>query len=245
MNQDLAAISPHLKLKVSRRARRMALRLDPHNRAVNLVVPPRASLRKAHEFARQHEHWIREKIDSLPLPVPFTNGTIIPVLGKERTIRIIHDPGHKRTSIHLADDEIVIHTNKDDPSGRVTTFLKNLAREKITALTHEKAELLGKKAISIQMRDTRSRWGSCAPDGRMCFSWRLVLAPFAALDYVVAHEVAHMEHMNHGKAFWNLCARLAADFKTGRRWMREHGHTLMTYGQTMEAPLQAARAGAR
>ena len=94
-----------------------------------------------------------------------------------------------------------------------------------------KAERIGKRVRSVQVRDTKSRWGSCAQDGSLSFCWRLIFAPTVAFDYVVAHEVAHLSHMNHGKRFWSLCEKLSANYTAGKRWMQVHGHTLMCYGQ--------------
>ena len=79
------------------------------------------------------------------------------------------------------------------------------------------------------MIDPKTRWGSCAPDGSMMFSWRLILAPPDVLDYVVAHEVAHRIHMNHSPKFWALCASLTADAGEAKRWLKKNGHALMAY----------------
>lgn len=227
---DLAAISPYLQLKISPRARRVALRLDSKARIVHLVVPPRFNRRKALAFAQAHKDWIADKITALPAPVPFTHGQAIPVLGRERNICIIFDSTLKKTTLKLDSDEIHVKTNQNDPSLRITRFLKAKARAEMTALAHDKAARTGKTVKAIQMRDTKSRWGSCSPDQSLNFSWRLIFAPYEALDYLVAHEVAHLTHMNHGPQFWALCEELSADYKAGKSWLRAHGHTLLRYG---------------
>jgi predicted metal-dependent hydrolase len=226
----LREISPHVLLKISPRARRLALRLDSDGRIVNLVVPPRASLEKAREFALLHQDWIRERLADLPEPIPFADGALIPLAGIPRRLRIEHDPAHRRTSISLTEDEILVRTNKDDPSMRLVRFFKEQAKEHISALAHDKAARIGKKIAAIQVRDTRSRWGSCSHDGNLSFCWRLIFAPAEALDYVVAHEIAHLAHMNHGPKFWAQCAALCDDYGRGKRWMRASGKELMRYG---------------
>lgn len=129
----------------------------------------------------------------------------------------------------MEEKEIIVITNKDDPTGRIVRFLKTLAREEITRLTREKASLINEIPGVLYIRDTTSRWGSCSQEGNLSFSWRLVLAPLASLDYVVAHEVAHLRHMDHGKQFWALCEKLSTDFSTGHNWMKTNGHSLMRY----------------
>lgn len=214
----------------SKRAKRMALRLDTQARIVKLVIPQRASTRKAQEFVWAHESWVAEKLAELPTPIPFEDGAEIPLFGQQTTLDIYYDPDLKRTDISLKNNILSVKTNKEDPSARILRFLKNLALKELTALTEIKVKELGKNMPSVQIRDPKTRWGSCHEDGRISFSWRLILAPPAAMDYVVAHEVAHMEHMDHSRAFWKVCETLCDDYKNGKKWMRSQGHSLHSYG---------------
>ncbi len=224
-------ISPRLKLSVSERAKRMALRLDPRNRLVHLVVPKRANMRTAYLFAEQNKDWIREKIRNLPRQVPFQDGETIPVLGRDRKIIILYNEAMKFTDIQLKKDELLVLTNKPDPSARIRRFLIDLAREKLTELALEKAALLRRKITDVQVKDTRSRWGSCSEDGKLSFSWRLIFAPAKAFDYVVGHEVAHLAYLDHSDNFWRVCERLCKDYDEGKAWMQQNGHDLMRFGQ--------------
>ena len=226
---DLAAIHPSLRLRQSARAKRLALRLDAKTGFVYLVVPKRASMRSALAFARQYQDWIEKQAVKQPDGIAFADGVSLPVLGRERVIRVVHDADIRRTTIVLGDDELLVTTNQDDPSMRIARYLKNLAREEITRIAHEKAALIDRKINAVSIRDTTTRWGSCSQDGNLSFSWRLVLAPLPALDYVVAHEVAHLVHLNHKTRFWTLCEKLSADFHGGHGWMKTHGHSLMRY----------------
>lgn len=220
----------HIKIKHSARARRVALRLDPIERVFHLVVPKRMSIRRAAAFAESQESWMQEKLASLPPKVSFRDGTVLPILGQRTTIKIHHEPSLQVTKILLEDNVLHVRTNKDDPSGRVIRFLKDLVREELDILSREKAAKIGKTIESVTVRDTKSRWGSCSADGKLSYSWRLIFAPPEAFDYVVAHEVAHLQHLNHSKAFWDLCARLSCDYEEGKYWMASHGNELMRYG---------------
>jgi len=225
-----ADISPRLKLSISERAKRMALRLDPRKRVVHLVVPRRANMRTAYLFAEQNKDWIREKIRDLPRQIPFRDGETLPILGRDRKIIILYNDALKRTDIVLRKDELLVLTNKTDPSLRIRRFLTDLARQKLTELALEKASLLRRKIDDVVVKDTRSRWGSCSEDGRLSFSWRLIFAPLKAFDYVVAHEVAHLMYMDHSDNFWRVCERLSKDYDGGKQWMADHGHELMRFG---------------
>jgi len=223
-------IHPRLRLKISPRARRFALRLDGTGGIVNLVVPPRFDIRKAEKFALEYREWIAKKLASLPTPVLFEHGAILPVLGRDRFLDIRIDSHIRRTRILMDEQSIRVATALEDPTERIVRHLKKEAESALGALAREKAARIGKKIKELRIADTKSRWGSCAPDGRICLSWRLILAPPAAMDYVCAHEVAHLVHMNHGKAFWALCESLCDDYASGKAWIRTQGNSLMRYG---------------
>jgi len=224
------AFPPYVTLKRSKRARRLALRLDPKDRIFHLVVPSGISLKKAQRFAEEHDRWMQDKLLDLPDPVPFEDGTILPIFGQNRRIHIFYDSTLRATSINLKYQELIVTTNQEDPTARIERSLKKQAREKLLALSQKKADVIGKRIKGVSTRDTKSRWGSCSSDGNLSYSWRLIFAPYEALDYVVAHEVAHLRHMDHSRAFWSLCRDLSDDFLEGQYWMHENGHELMRYG---------------
>jgi predicted metal-dependent hydrolase len=227
---DFSIISPHIHVKISPKAKRLALRLDSRARRVNLVIPPRASLKKAYAFAEQNQHWIADKINNLPQPVPYQHGTVIPIMGKDCTIRFIRG-STKITHIELTDTDLVVTTQLDDPTPRIGRYLKTLAAKELGQLAHAKAATLNKKLSVFAVRDMKSRWGSCSIDGRMSLSWRLIFAPMESIDYVISHEAAHLIHADHGKSFWALCETLSLDFATGHAWMQKNGVNLGRYGE--------------
>ncbi|MCB9979387.1 MAG: M48 family metallopeptidase [Rhodospirillales bacterium] len=235
-SQALPPDLPPVTVRRSARARRMALRLDPLSREVHLIIPERTSLKRAYDFARAHAVWIDRNLSSLPDPVPFVHGAVLPVFGKNRCVRVIQNPGVRSTRIDLTDDEIVVLSNAVDPQARLRRRMILWAQEALDVRAREKSAQIGVFPRVIRVRDTKSRWGSCSPEGDLNFSWRLIFAPVEAMDYVVAHEVAHMRHMNHGPAFWALCRDLSTDFLTGHRWMRTQGYSLMRYGCPVRAP---------
>ncbi|HNS44192.1 MAG TPA: SprT family zinc-dependent metalloprotease [Alphaproteobacteria bacterium] len=237
---DFSTISPHLNVRISPKAKRLALRLDAHAGRIDLVIPERASLKKAYKFAESNQHWIETKINALPQPIPFTDGQSVPLLGKLHTIRIIKT-GKKYTSINMIGDEIQVETQLDDPSQRITRFLRSYAEKELRKLADIKAATLNRTLSSFCVRDMKSRWGSCSTDGRMTLSWRLLFAPLEAIDYVVAHESAHLTHADHSKKFWALCEGLSADYSTGKEWMRLNGIHLGRYGKSL-APSQESPA---
>jgi predicted metal-dependent hydrolase len=105
-----------------------------------------------------------------------------------------------------------------------------MAHEGLSDIASEKAGDIKKIISSIKIRDTKTRWGSCAKDGSLSFSWRLIFAPYHTIDYVVAHEVAHLAHMNHGPKFWALCEKLSLNYTGGKEWLKANGNELMRYG---------------
>lgn len=230
-HQDrLKTISTRLKLKVSKRARRMSLRLDPEARHVHLIVPPRADMNYAVNFAEEHRKWIREKLSALPKAVPFTDGAIIPFMGRDHYLEIIRDRSIRSTRITVKNRIMTVETPLDNADMRIERYLRKWVQDELTKLATEKASLIRRRVGAVRVRDTRSRWGSCAEDGNLSFCWRIVFAPREVIDYVVAHEVAHLVHFDHSSQFWRLCDRLAVDGEYGREWLKVNGQTLMCYG---------------
>lgn len=232
-NEAVRAVHPNLRLRVSKRARRMALRLNPAEQVVYLTIPTRASIQRALEFARENRAWVEQRLADLPAPIPFVHGTVLPLLGRDVVLRIEHEPTRRVTDIELTDDALIVRTNKPDPQNRIKRFLRQLAEESITPIATEKASAihLDNKIKTITVRDTHSRWGSCSEDGNLSFSWRLIFAPPLAMDYVIGHEIAHLQFMDHSQRFWKLCAEMSQDFDFGHGWMQKNGTMLMSYGQ--------------
>jgi predicted metal-dependent hydrolase len=126
-------------------------------------------------------------------------------------------------------DALVVPGDAGRAGVRVGAFVKTLARERLAAASDRYARQVGRAFSGITLRDPRSRWGSCTAEGALMYSWRLAMAPPDVLDYVAAHEVAHLVEMNHSAAFWAVVARLRPDWKVQRDWLRGQGAELQAY----------------
>ncbi len=216
-----------MTVRRSARARRILLRIDTASGGVVLVLPRRASLAEGLRFAQSKDHWVARRLESLPPLVRFIDGATIPLLG--RMCEIVWSPGASR-GIKLAGERIETGGPAETLSRRIEAWLRRQARARIEARAGAMAPRIGARLGRIAIRDTNSRWGSCSRAGNLNFSWRLALAPTWVLDYVVAHEVAHLKQMNHGKRFWRLVDELVGDPVDARAWLRANGAGLHRYG---------------
>lgn len=210
-------------LRRTARARRMTLRVGGNDGRVTLSIPRRTPRTEALAFLSQKEAWIRGQLAGLPAVQRAVPGASLPVAGRERHITTGPD-----RSIHLLADALVI-PDAPRPGARIAGWLKETARRELDAATARHAREIGRPVARLTLRDTRSRWGSCTEDGRLMFSWRLAMAPPEVLDYVAAHEVAHLAEMNHSPAFWATVARLMPDYAPRRAWLRRHGTALLRW----------------
>ncbi len=214
-------------IRENARAQRMSLRVDPTTARLRVTVPPGTGVRRIREFVLRHLDWARDRLERVPDKVPLVDGQSVPVLGLAR--RITHDPQAGRRVL-LQEAQITVGGDALFVPRRLGDWLKAEARRQIEPRVKDKAARLGRSVAGITVRDTRSRWGSCTSGGRLNFSWRLVMAPLPVLDYVVAHEVAHLAEMNHSPRFWSLCAELAEAGLEPRDWLRQHGVELWRFG---------------
>jgi len=211
----------------SRRARRVSLRIDPCHGAVVVTLPMRASRPQGVALLMDHAEWVSRRLAELPGAVAFGDGALVPLEGVEHRIR--HMPG-RRGAVWLEDGEIRVAGDADFLPRRVADFLRAEARRRLSALVQDKAAASGLRPSRVTVKDTRTRWGSCATSRALAFSWRLVMAPRFVQDYVVAHEVAHLQHMNHGPRFWALVDTLTPHTRPAMRWLRDEGPRLMRVG---------------
>lgn len=216
-----------VRVRRSRRARRLALRLSPRDDHAELVLPPRASLAEGRRFAELRSGWLERRLAQLPPRVAFADGAVVPVLGVPHRLR--HQPG-AAGRVRREGGEIVVPGARAGMERRVEAWLRRQARRELVARAGAAARRLGREACRVSVRDQATRWGSCSARGALSFSWRLILAPETVLDYVVAHEAAHLAEMNHGPRFWALVAELCPDADAARGWLRRHGARLRRYG---------------
>ena len=216
-----------LTVRRNRAARRISLRIDVPRRGAVLTLPARAGLSAGLDFVAEKAIWLRNAYARLPAPVPFADGAVIPLRGRPH--RIAHRPLAKG-GVWQEQDTLVVAGAAEHLPRRLGDWLKREAQSLLEAKTREKAAEAGRAVGRVSVRDTRSRWGSCARDGRVHYSWRLIFAPDFVLDYVVAHEVAHLVYMSHGPRFRAVVDRLTAHRAEAEAWLRVHGASLLLIG---------------
>jgi predicted metal-dependent hydrolase len=216
-----------LKIVEHARATRLTLRLDSAAGGLRVTVPPGVRPAEVDRFLARHQGWIAARLAKLPDRPKIRPGVRIPLKGVPHLIA--HEPGRRGTVVRAEASEgpmLVVHGERVHLPRRLSDFLKKEARGHIEPLAHRHADAIGRKIKMIRFKDTRSRWGSCTADGVLSFSWRIAMAPPAVIDYLVAHEVAHLAEMNHGPQFWKLCKELCPDTPRCKDWLKRNGAAL-------------------
>lgn len=226
MGQHILPGTPDLAISLRRsgRARRISLRVSRLDGKVTLTIPNGVSEREALAFAQEKQDWLRKQVSQQPESVVVAIGSEVPVAGQARLIV----PGEGR-SVRLGGSELAVPGKPELVGRKVQGFLKELARHRLAEAVDHYGARLGRQPTRLTLRDTRSRWGSCSSAGALMFSWRLVMAAPDVLDYVAAHEVAHLKEMNHSQAFWNEVTIIHGPYEAPRKWLRQHGQELHRY----------------
>jgi predicted metal-dependent hydrolase len=221
-----------VRVRRHRQARRYTLRIHSATREVVLTMPPRGSLKQAHEFAQRHGGWIAARLGRLPEPAPFVHGAVIPLRGVDH--RIVHQPGERGTVWVDGDDAggRLLRVAGEEPhvARRVADYLKREVKRDLEAASRRAAAELGVTFRRVSIRDPSSRWGSCSTTGVLSYSWRLIFAPPFVLDYLAAHEVAHLVEMNHSRRFWRVVERICPNAARAKSWLDAYGPDLHRFG---------------
>ncbi|SPH24847.1 hypothetical protein DEA8626_03880 [Defluviimonas aquaemixtae] len=210
-----------ITLRRSARARRFSLRVSRLDGRVTLSMPARAHEAEALDFARSKAAWLRAMISEAGERETVGIGTRLPVEG--RPLAVTAAPVR---AVRAEGGALLVPGTADRAGRRVQAFLKLLARDRLWVASRVHAGRLGRPFSRLTLRDTRSRWGSCTQDGGLMYSWRLIMAPPEVLDYVAAHEVAHLAEMNHSPAFWGTVAELLPGYARHRQWLKRNGAAL-------------------
>lgn len=219
-----------LVLRVNRRAKRLILKVDPTSGEIHVTAPSKRAWPEAIAFARTRTAWIATQLDDTLLARPFDSGGY--ALFRGRRHLIVHEQGARQPvrvdrapTPRLIVSGDIAHLNR-----RLVDWMKREARADLSTAVARYCEMLDLKRRSISIRDPRSRWGSCSSDGAISFSWRLIMAPPEILNYVAAHECAHLMHMDHSPEFWRQVRALGVDARAGENWLDAHGAALFSYG---------------
>ncbi|MCQ8239253.1 M48 family metallopeptidase [Acetobacteraceae bacterium KSS12] len=210
------------------RARRVSLRIDLRAGAVAVTLPPRAGREAGLALLREHDGWVAARLAALPAAIGFAEGALVPVEGVPHRIRHVPDG---RRGVWIEADEIRVSGDPCFLGRRVADYLRREARTRLLGRVQSAVRGSGAPAPRrLAIKDTSSRWGSCSSDGTVMLSWRLLMAPPAVQDYVVAHELAHLRHLDHGTAFWRLVEQLTPHRAHAEAWLKRFGPELLRTG---------------
>lgn len=203
------------------------MRVNDLEERIDITLPRGVCQAEGMEFAAENVSWIRQQFHALPVRVPFEDGAEIPVCSQD--YRVHHIPDLSGCT-HAEAGQLVVYGDAAHVTRRVRDWLQAEAHRIIRPKLDEASAIINKRAGKLNIRDMRSRWASCSDRGDFSFAWRLILAPESAIDYVIAHEVAHLIHMNHSKEFWALVKDIDPSAHEGKRWLKKHGIDLHRYG---------------
>lgn len=216
-----------LLVRENARSRRMTLRIEPGGRSLTLSIPPGLHGSEVDRFLERQQGWLLTRLARFPRADRLLEGGTLMLRGVAHRIR---RSGKVRGLTHVTeeDGEAILEVGgaPEHLKRRIRDFLKREAKRDLDAAVTRHTATLGRKAKSVTLKDTRSRWGSCSAEGALSFSWRIVMAPPDVIDYLAAHEVAHLREMNHGAGFWALCEKLCPHTDASKRWLKKHGSLL-------------------
>ncbi|MFQ5567972.1 MAG: M48 family metallopeptidase [Paracoccaceae bacterium] len=224
-NQNIVTLDDpgiSVRLRVSARAHRFTLRLEPSGARAVLTLPPGVAMAEVRMFLMRQSDWLARALARHPGRVAVGDGTRLPVAGEMVEVAAVDGP---RRAPHLADGQLIV-PGPGAPAPRVAAWLKTRARDALVSAARRYAGMLGRRPAAVSLRDPRSRWGSCSTAGRLSFSWRLAMAPPEVLDYVAAHEAAHLVEMSHGPGYWEVVAGILPDYRRHRAWLKREGRHL-------------------
>lgn len=220
-------------VRVSSRARNYRLSI-PHHGAPVLTVPRHGRWSEAEAFLNRQTAWLAARLKRAAKPVSFRAGALVPLRGVDHRI-VPTDRIRGRVEVATIDEApaLMVPGEAAHRARRLLDWLKAEAQRDLERRVVVHAKRLDVTVTAVAMRSQSTRWGSCSTTGRLNFNWRLVLAPPFVLDYVAAHEVAHLVEMNHSQAFWDTVERTLPGMERGRAWLKAHGRQLMVYGLGM------------
>ncbi len=224
-----------VRVRAYKKSRNYRLSISAGGEAV-LSVPESGSLKDATTFLNRQRGWLEKKLQARPKPTPFIDGANFPLQGKIHQIkatgkmRALVEICHNFEGRELEIPLLLVPGGEQHMARRLRDWLKKRALEELMTASNFHAQRLGVSPANISIRSQSSRWGSCSSAGKLNYNWRLIMAPGFVLDYVAAHEVAHLCEMNHSTAFWNKVKQTLPDMENGRDWLKKNGNQLMAYG---------------
>lgn len=215
-----------IKVVRSSRAKKLSLRIDIKKRMPVLTVPRFCSKKRAVTFVNENKGWIDTHLAKLPLSKFFKDGEEILLLGQK--IHIKHAPEVK-CGVFLDNGILYVSGEEEFLHRRVKDYIKEQAAKKFLELSREKSQRIGCQVKRVCIKDTKTRWGSCSTLNNLNYSWRIALAPAEVIDYMMAHEVAHLKHHNHSQEFWDCVKGLCSNYQESEKWLKKYGAELNLY----------------
>ncbi len=213
------------KVNASYKLKRLNLRIDHKKRMVVLSMPKWYGKKKAFEFVNNHLDWIEQKLAELPKMKDFEDGEQISLFGN--LVTICHDSSFGAPK--LIGSTLYVGGEKEFLHRRVKYYIKREAKKEFYNLSKNYAVKINKKLQGVSIKDTKSRWGSCSTLQHINYNWRIALAPKQTIDYLMAHEVAHLLHQDHSPSFWRTVDELNPNAYAGKKWLEDHGNELYLY----------------
>lgn len=221
-----------VSVRINGRCRRMTLRFSHSRNTLVLTLPDGTSPEAGRHFLERQAGWMRERLKAREAQVPFADGAMVPLRG------VPHKIVHRSLRLGVTMDAkggqgepiIAVHGNVAGVARRVRSFMVAQAKADLSVAVAAHAATLGVRVRRVSIKDTHSRWGSCTGAGDLSFSWRLVMAPSFVLDYLAAHEVAHLRVMDHSARYWAVARRLCPRLDEAESWLKASGKTLHVYG---------------
>lgn len=202
---------------------------------VNVLAPYGLGEKTLSRLVQKKGDWILNKLaaiqelESRKIVHHFVTGEPFLLLGQRYLLQVIHSPDLKKSIVSLEDKRLILTAPVQEKEA-LRQALENWYRQKGLEVITERIQFYSRyfdvQPTSIKVKEQKKRWGTCTSERRLLFNWRLVMAPLEVVDYVVVHEMCHMVHMNHSKAFWNLVATILPDYRQRKQWLKENGALL-------------------
>ncbi len=219
-------IGMDIKVVISRSSRKLVLRIDSKERIPVLSVPRFCSRKRAINFVNENMGWLLKTLNKLPEQKKFSNGETISLFGEQVIIK--HQPQLKG-GVWLENGVLSVSGGVEFLHRRVKDYIKKRAADEFYILSRDLAQKIGCHLNGVSIKDTKSRWGSCSSLQHINYSWRIALAPRFVINYLMAHEVAHLKHADHSHAFWKCVAELEPNWRQGNDWLKSYGKDLYIY----------------
>ncbi len=214
----------------SSKAKRLSLRVSADRTRLTITFPSKWTHQDLERFINQSTTWLERKLKQWgPIDnilIPFEHESMLPILGEMRQIQI--DPTNSLAQIVLKNDALVVPKKLSHPR-TIESFLKDILCSYVCKKSRLYAEKLGVQIKFIRIKNLKSSYGICSSERNISYASRLVFAPIEVVDYVCAHEVSHLKEMNHSPSFWKTVQSIMPEYKTHKKWIKSHGHTLIQY----------------